>query len=148
MANQIMSATGVKQSDTAATVSSFMERDANGDAAVRDISASRAVRSAGSVFFGNTAKTAGFTADTGATTYTVDTTSGSATCVLPAAATCTGQHYIFKKTVAANSLIIDGSASETIDGATTKTATAQYACIHVYSDGSVWHIVAMVGAWS
>lgn len=68
-----------------------------------------------------------------------DTTSGSVTLTLPAAASVTAYTvYSFVKTVAANSLVLDGNASETIDGATTKTLTAQYARADIYSTGSAW----------
>lgn len=146
--HQIPSLTGLLQSDSAATVNAVIERDINGDFAGRIITASTSLKSTGSVFLGNTAKSTGFTADATATSYVVDTTAGSVTVTLPAAATCTGQHYIFKKQVAANSLIIDGSAAETIDGALTKTATVQYNSIHIWSDGATWWVESYVGTWT
>lgn len=68
-----------------------------------------------------------------------DSTSGSVTLTLPAAASV-GAYTVFSfvKSVAANSLILDGDGSETIDGATTKTLTAVYSRADIISNGSAW----------
>jgi hypothetical protein len=71
----------------------------------------------------------------------VDTTAGSVTLTLPAAATVRGQWYEFKKLVAANTLTLDPANAETIDGAATLAWTTQYQCYTVYSDGTEWWIV-------
>lgn len=68
------------------------------------------------------------------TVVEVDTTAGNKTITLPAAATARGAIILFKKTVAANSLIVSG----TIDGAATTTLTIQYASIMVFSNGTTW----------
>lgn len=79
----------------------------------------------------------------------IDTTSGNVTVALPPAAGAnTGRRMTFKKTVAANSAILDPNASETIDGATTKTATAQYAAMTVVSDGTTWWATDVIGTWT
>lgn len=46
---------------------------------------------------------------------------------------------------AAGNVIVDGNASETIDGATTKTLGSQYALVRVVSDGTNWVITAQAG---
>lgn len=58
---------------------------------------------------------------------------------LPAAASCTGRVYVIKRETGAGNVIIDPNASETIDGAATRTIDANYTAITVQSDGSAWH---------
>lgn len=70
-----------------------------------------------------------------------DATSGTVTVTLPAASGATGRLYRVKKTTAANTVVIDGNASETIDGATTQTLTGQYDTLTIQCDGSNWHIL-------
>jgi hypothetical protein len=72
--------------------------------------------------------------------------SSTMTINLPAAASCTGLEFTFKKIhSSASAITIDGNASETIDGAATHTAMdAQYDTITIVCDGSNWHIVHRV----
>lgn len=71
----------------------------------------------------------------------VDTTGGNVTITLPAASGNAGLVLTMKKTVAANSLIIDGNGAETIDGAANVTLTAQYDYRTVVCNGSNWLII-------
>lgn len=83
------------------------------------------------------AKTANYTAT--ASDHTIDCTSGTFTITLPAAAGITGREYVIKNT-GAGTITIDGNASETIDGATTKgVSPAESYCIQ--STGANWIIV-------
>jgi hypothetical protein len=67
-----------------------------------------------------------------ADSYVVDTTSGSVTMTLPPLADVpSGRTISFYKPVAANSMVVDGYASETIEGAANETRTAQYAVVTV-----------------
>ena len=68
-----------------------------------------------------------------------DTTAGNVTLTLPAAASYNPNTVVsFVKTVAANSLILDGDGVEEIDSATTKTITA-VSRTNIVSDGvSAW----------
>jgi hypothetical protein len=75
-------------------------------------------------------------------TVEVDSTSGNVTINLPTAAKIKGKEYTIKKVVAANSVIVDGSGAETIDGAATYTMTAQWKYVRVRSNGTNWIIVA------
>jgi hypothetical protein len=70
-----------------------------------------------------------------------DSSGGSVTVNLPAAASHTGRRLIIKKTSASNSVIIDGNASETIDGLTTQTLTENYQSLSIVSNGTSWSIV-------
>jgi hypothetical protein len=70
-----------------------------------------------------------------------DASGGAFTVTLPAAATSTGVKYYIKKTDAsANAVTIDGNASETIDGATTKALSSQWASYTIICNGSSWSI--------
>jgi hypothetical protein len=50
-------------------------------------------------------------------------------------------YHIKKIDSGAGNVIIDGNASETIDGATTYTLTTQYESVTIVSDGATWWIV-------
>ena len=57
-----------------------------------------------------------------------------------------GQELTIKKIDAgATVIVVDAKDSETIDGATTATVTAQYSFIRIKSDGTNWHAVARDG---
>ena len=73
-------------------------------------------------------------------TINVDCTSAAITVALPAVATNIWRIMIFKKIdSSANALTIDGNASETIDGALTKSTVVQYDVIRIQSNGSAWY---------
>lgn len=77
-----------------------------------------------------------------ATVILADATSAVITVNLPAASGKAGRLYTIKKIDAsANKVTIDGNASETIDGATTKDLLAQYDVMRLVCDGANWHIV-------
>lgn len=68
---------------------------------------------------------------------------GDLAVTLPAALGAKGHMYYIKKTDSSgNTVTIDGSGAETIDGALTKVLATQYDAIVVQSDGSNWHIIA------
>jgi hypothetical protein len=139
--HQIPSLSGILQSDSAGTPNSVAERDAAGDLAGQRLRASAGVVNSGEVYAGIAAKSASFNADSSQATVVIDTTAADVTVTLPAAATCTGKKLTFVKKVAANSMVIDGNAAETINGATTQTYASQYDKVTVQSDGSNWWIV-------
>jgi len=60
---------------------------------------------------------------------------------LPPAAIVTGQMFTIVKTVAVNSVILDGFGSETINGAATRTLTSQWESVLVISDGTQWLVL-------
>jgi hypothetical protein len=85
-----------------------------------------------------------------ASTYTVlstdslvkmDTTSNDVTVTLPLASTETGKIKAFKKMATANTAIIDGNGSETIDGSLTFSFVNNKEAYTIMSDGSNWVIV-------
>ena len=84
-----------------------------------------------------------------ATDFTVyaDTTAGSMTVTLPTAIGIAGRIYVIKKKVAANTLTINTTSSQTIDGATSWADTDQYATLMVQSDGANWIKLSSIGTW-
>lgn len=76
--------------------------------------------------------------------YTVlaDATSGNITITLPAVSGTTRRIYVVKKIdSSANTVTIDGNASETIDGATTQVIGTQWQSYTIQSNGTAWYIV-------
>lgn len=69
-----------------------------------------------------------------------DTAGSTVTITLPAAAGINIIYHIKKLGTTAN-VIVDGNASETIDGALTATLSVQFEAIKIVSDGSNWHVV-------
>lgn len=75
-------------------------------------------------------------------TFLCDATAASFSVVLPAAATNSGRVFNIKKIDAtANTVTIDGNASETIDGALTYAINEQYRSIQLQSNGSNWYVI-------
>lgn len=72
----------------------------------------------------------------------VDTTAGNLTITLPAASTHRGHAFTVKKTVAANTLTLDGAGAETIDGAATLAWATQWTAYTVVSDGTAWYVLS------
>lgn len=71
-----------------------------------------------------------------------DCTSNNVIVTLPAAAFSLNRLFQIKKTDSStNSVVIDGNASETIDGIATVSISTQYECITVVCDGTEWWIV-------
>jgi hypothetical protein len=71
-----------------------------------------------------------------------DATTGAITVTLPAASANAGRRYFVKKIdSSANTVTIDGNASETIDGDLTATLSLQYEAVLVVCDSSNWHIL-------
>lgn len=73
--------------------------------------------------------------------YEADTTSGSIEFDLPSAASVgNGKGFVFKKTSASNSMILDPSGSETIDNSSTSvTVTLNNEVYGIYSNGAEWY---------
>jgi hypothetical protein len=74
-------------------------------------------------------------------TVLVNATSGNITITLPTAAS-NGNFYAVKKVdSSSNTVTINTTSSQTIDGGTSAVLKIQYASITVVSDGSNWNIV-------
>ena len=70
-----------------------------------------------------------------------DTAGSTVTVTLPAAAGVTNRIYHIKKLGTTASIVVDGNASETIDGATTQTISSQYDSMQIVCDGTGWYII-------
>lgn len=81
------------------------------------------------------------TENIGLYTKLVDATSGSVTITLPTAVNNTAAFIIKKIDSSTNTVIVDGNASETIDGDTTITIYDQYNYIEIISDGTNWKVI-------
>lgn len=74
---------------------------------------------------------------------TCDATGGAVTLTLPAVSGNDGLVIAFKRTNSgANAVILDGNASETIDGATTLTLSTQYDAVILQCNGATWSVMA------
>lgn len=90
-----------------------------------------------------TSKTAAYTLTASDYTVTADASGGAFTLTLPAAASNSGRIFLIKRTdnTPANAVTIDGNASETIDGATTRPLYTQYESLSIQSDGTNWVVL-------
>lgn len=90
-----------------------------------------------------TSKSADYTVTVSDQINLANASSGNVTYTLPTAVGNTGQILTFKRIDAATNtnVIIDGNASQTIDGSTTKTLFSQYDYLKIMSDGSNWVII-------
>lgn len=71
-----------------------------------------------------------------------DASGGDFTVTLPEAEKATGYRYVFKKIDASvNAVTIDGYGAETVDGAATKSLSAQYETLTVVCDGTEWFTI-------
>ncbi len=119
-----------------------MRIDGTGKVGIGNNSPTSTLQVTGSMALSVTTKTATYTATASDYTILCNNTSGAITINLPAAAGCSGRIYVIKKISAIfNNVVIDGNASENIDGSTTRTLTAQYETVRIQSDGSNWFIL-------
>lgn len=87
-------------------------------------------------------KSADYTATTADDVLLVDASGAARTITLYAASGNSGKILHIKKTdSSANSVTVDGNASETIDGATTKVLALQYESVTIVCDGSNWYVL-------
>lgn len=71
--------------------------------------------------------------------YACDASAAAMTVFLPEAGAYKGVMFSIKKTDSSvNAVLVDGNASETIDGSITATLASQYAGVTVISTGSAW----------
>ncbi len=113
-----------------------------GLALVADLTQAAKVKWANAVGLAPTVtKTANYTATTDDHTIRVDTTGGNVTIALPAASGNAGRMFVIKKTVAANTVTVDPSGAETIDGSSTITLTSQYEHVRVQCNGTSWDLI-------
>ena len=73
--------------------------------------------------------------------HLIDTSGGTVTLTLPAAANVSGNTYEITAVDVSDAATIDGNGSETINGSTTYVFSVNYETIIIRSDGSNWIIV-------
>lgn len=90
------------------------------------------------------AKTTTYTALVTDEVITVDGTGGAFTVTLPAASTASKKvlRLIRIDNTPANQITIDGNASETINGALTRTLCTRWESVEIICDGSNWHVLS------
>ena len=104
-------------------------------------------------FLNDAAKTASFTVWTDDTAgvpvdiYLCASAGGNVTVTLPSCTDISGDAFVGRvvtifKVDAANDVIIDGNASETINGATTVTMSSQYNYRTIFSNGVEWFVIS------
>lgn len=102
--------------------------------------------------YSKSAKTTTYSATGNDDVISVDASGGSWTLSLPAAASNTGKILTIVRTdqTLANAVTIDGNASETINGSTTRKLATQYESYTIQCDGSNWIILQhyIPGAWT
>lgn len=93
-------------------------------------------------------KTTDYTATEDDEVIEVDASGAARTITLPAVATTRmGKRYIIIKTDSSvNSVTVDGSGSELLNGATTKSTTTQYNGFVLVNNGSKWLVSNWVGS--
>jgi hypothetical protein len=96
----------------------------------------------GDVTFNTATKTANYTVATSDTVILADATSGSVTITLPTASSASGYRFFVKRIDnSGNSVTVQRSSSDTIDGAINQTLGLQYMSITVVSNGNNWFII-------
>jgi hypothetical protein len=92
--------------------------------------------------WGRTSKTASYTLTDSDYWLDIDTSGGDVTLTLPAASSAgAGRYYFIKVNDATNECLIDGNASETIDGETIVVLTQVDEVIGIICDGSNWNVL-------
>jgi hypothetical protein len=89
-----------------------------------------------------TSITADYSATENDAVILADATSGGITITLPVAVGMAGKALTVKKLDAtANTVTVDGAASETIDGAATHVLSSQYDVVRIVCDGTGWWVI-------
>ena len=87
-------------------------------------------------------KTSDYTVASSDTVILADATSGAINITLPAASGAAGARCFIKKTdSSSNTVTIQRSGSDTIDGGTSAVIRVQYTCLQLVSNGSNWFII-------
>lgn len=102
----------------------------------------------GSRYVNTSAIASSDTADTDDDVMLVDASAGAVTITLPDRASNVGKVYTIKRVNATNNVIVSRAGSDTIDGATTKTLSTQYAAITIIAGYGGWSVLSTMGTVS
>lgn len=92
--------------------------------------------------FATSTKSSGYTISTTDTVIFANAASGAVTITLPLASGAAGYRFYVKRTdSSANACAVGISGSDTIDGQSSITLSAQYMSLTLVSDGSAWYII-------
>jgi hypothetical protein len=133
---------GVFPSDSQPTPNSAVERDSNGDVWHHGVNGNSYV-AAGGLYVSKATYTAAAMVSTTVTVAECNATTAAFTLTLPPASASADQFYIIIKTdVAAHTVTVAASGSDTINGAATYTGlAAQWNVVRLYCDGTQWLVV-------
>jgi len=96
----------------------------------------------GDATFATSTKSSGYTISTTDTVIFANAASGAVTITLPLASGVAGYRFYVKRTdSSANACAVGVSGSDTIDGQSSITLSAQYMSLTLVSDGSAWYII-------
>ncbi|TAH34092.1 hypothetical protein EYC59_03790 [Candidatus Saccharibacteria bacterium] len=94
------------------------------------------------VTFATTTQTTNYTVGSSDTVVFANATSGNVTITIPAASGLAGYRFYIKRVDgSANTVTVQRSGSDTIDGMTSFTLDQQYTAFAVVSNGSAWYIL-------
>ncbi len=94
------------------------------------------------VTFATTTQTTNYTVGSSDTVVFANATSGNVTITIPAASGLAGYRFYIKRVDgSANTVTVQRSGSDTIDGMTSFTLDLQYTALAVVSNGSAWYIL-------
>ena len=122
-----------------------MRIDSSGNVGIGTTTPSSKLEVVGPIETAFASKTADYTVTASDSIVVGNPSTANITFTLPTASGIAGRRYTFKNISSTYSVIIDGSGTETIDGATTKTLGSQYAVIVIFSDGTNWLIESQLG---
>ncbi len=137
---------GIQIADTANTANAAVVRDTDGSINVGQANVA-SLNNAGASYDGDivTVTASSYTVLGTDRTILCDCTSNAVTINLPAVAASEGRKLEIKKIDSSgNAVTIDASGSETIDGATTKTLSSQWASRSIKTNGTAWFIIAQL----
>jgi hypothetical protein len=120
-----------------------MRIEADGDVGVGTTSPHTLLHVAGPLATAFVEKTSNYTAGAGDSVIALNAGSGNVTITLPTAVGIAGRQYTIKRIDSSgNTATVATTSSQTIDGAATKSLTAQWKYVTVVSDGANWLVIS------
>ena len=135
--------------DTSGATGDIYYRDSSGNftrlgigSSGQTLRVSSGLPSWGQVIVATATKTSNYTLVASDNVILGDASAGNVTITLPLASIATGYRFQIKKIdSSSNTVTLQRSGSDTIDGSTTAVISVQYVSLAIVSDGSNWYIV-------